>query len=68
MVKEADPLGMRMEALTCMQRLAPRDFKSSAVPGQCSVARTPPRAVRPSRWEIRRPRAQTGESPSSRLE
>ena len=43
MVKEADPLGMRMKALTCMQRLALRAFKSSAVPQQRCIVGHPPR-------------------------
>ena len=43
MVKEANPLGMRMKALTCMQRLAPRDFKSSAVTQQRCIVGHPPR-------------------------
>ena len=43
MVKETDPLGMRMKALTCMQRLALRAFKSSAVPQQRCIVGHPPR-------------------------
>jgi len=50
--------------------IAPPPCTWSIETGQCSAARTPPRAVRPSArgGEIRRPRAQTGESPSSRFQ
>ena len=41
MFKDADPLGMPIEAVACMKTLAPRGLKSSAVPSCASSHGTP---------------------------